>query len=542
MEHTVRMSATDHAVPDESSVKIASARTRRNLWIGAHAVAAGAVMLMACSSGEPSSNDAVDSGTLSTVADTVPGSSAVSTAATAVPSSTDSSEPPAIQGISFASEVMPILEASCASCHASGGPGAAHLVLDTAQDAKDNALYIASSTDIGHMPPWPAADGDLAFHGDRRLGEQQRLTMLEWFEEGAGLDVAPSTAILATERSVASIERDIVMTGAPYKGSTDNRDDYRCQIYDPGLESEQYLQGFGLEADRTEVVHHALLFRAQAATRNAFEGIDAADPTIGWECGGLVGSGSSTDSVQQILSWAPGQDPTILPSDTGLPMQAGDFFIAQIHYHYEPVWNSLAPDESAVVLDFASPDVLAAAGGPLDPIELTLYLGPAEIPCSSEQSGPLCDRDAAARALRGGGGIADGLMRLCGTTPQEYADMTDGVATATCDLPAFPGQIVSVWGHMHELGSAYRMVLNPGTPGETVLLDIPKWDFDWQLNYSPIDDVVLVPGDIIRVECTWDRAVAPHGAEPKYVMWAEGTEDEMCYSQIITRPVVQDES
>ena len=539
MEHTVRMSATDHAVPDESSVKIASARTRRNLWIGAHALAAGAVVLMACSSGEPSSTDAVDSGTLSTVADTVPGSS---TAATAVPSSTDSSEPPASQGISFATEVMPILEVSCASCHASGGPGAAHLVLDTAQDAKDNALYIASSTDIGYMPPWPAADGDLAFHGDRRLGEQQRLTMLEWFEEGAGLDVAPSTAIVATERSVVSIERDIVMTGAPYKGSTDNRDDYRCQIYDPGLESEQYLQGFGLEADRTEVVHHALLFRAQAATRDAFEGIDAADPTIGWECGGLVGSGSSTDSVQQILSWAPGQDPTILPSDTGLPMQAGDFFIAQIHYHYEPVWDSLAPDESAVVLDFASPDVLAAAGGSLDPIELTLYLGPAEIPCSSEQSGPLCDRDAAARALRGGGGIADGLMRLCGTTPQEYAGMTDGVATATCDLPAFPGQIVSVWGHMHELGSAYRMVLNPGTPGETVLLDIPKWDFDWQLNYSPIDDVVLVPGDIIRVECTWDRAVAPHGAEPKYVMWAEGTEDEMCYSQIITRPVVRDES
>jgi len=532
--HTVRMSPTDHAAFDESSVKIASAHTRRNLWIGAHALAAGAIVLMACSSGEPSSNDAVDSGTLSTVADTVPGSSAV---ATAVPSSTDNIESPAIQGISFATEVMPILEASCASCHSSGGPGAAHLVLDTAQDAKDNALYIASSTDIGYMPPWPAADGDLAFHDDRRLSEQQRKAVLGWFEEGAGLDVAPDTAIVATERSVVSIERDVVMTGAPYKGSTDNRDDYRCQIYDPGLESEQYLQGFGLEADRTEVVHHALLFRAQAATRDSFEGIDALDPAIGWECGGLVGSGSSTDSVQQILSWAPGQDPTILPSDTGLPMQAGDFFIAQIHYHYEPVWDSLAPDESAVVLDFASPDVLAAAGGSLDPIELTLYLGPAEIPCSSDQSGPLCDRDAAARALRGGGGIASGLMRLCGKTPQDFAGMTDGVATATCDLPATPGQIVSVWGHMHELGSAYRMVLNPGIPGEKVLLDIPKWDFDWQLNYSPIDDVVLVPGDIIRVECTWDRAVAPHGAEPKYVMWAEGTEDEMCYSQIVTRPV-----
>jgi len=299
--HTALMSPTDHAALDEPSVNSASAHTRRNLWIGAHALAAGAIVLMACSSGEPS-GDAADAGTLSTVADTVPGPSSVVTAA---PPSTDSSEP-LIQGISFSSEVMPILEASCASCHASGGPGAAHLVLDTAQNAKDNALYIASAADIGYMPPWPAADGGLAFHDDRRLSEQQRKAVLGWFEEGASLDVAPNTAIVATERSVASIERDIVMTGSPYKGSTENRDDYRCQIYDPGLESEQYLQGFGLEADRTEVVHHALLFRAQAATRDSFEGIDAADPAVGWECGGLVGSGSSTDSVQQILSWAPG--------------------------------------------------------------------------------------------------------------------------------------------------------------------------------------------------------------------------------------------
>jgi hypothetical protein len=243
--HTVLMSPTHHDALDEPSVNSASAsraHARRNLWIGAHALAAGAIVLMACSSGESNSEaDAgADTGEVWTSVDTVPGSSSV------VPSSTENSEPPVIQGVSFSDEVMPILEASCASCHASGGPGAAHLVLDTAQDAKDNAIYIASSADIGYMPPWPAADGDFAFHGDRRLTEQQRAAVLGWFEQGAGLDVAPGTAIVATERSVVTIERGTVMTGAPYKGSTANRDDYRCQIYDPGLESEQYLQGFGL--------------------------------------------------------------------------------------------------------------------------------------------------------------------------------------------------------------------------------------------------------------------------------------------------------
>ena len=47
--------------------------------------------------------------------------------------------------------------------------------------------------------------------------------------------------------------------------------------------------------------------------------------------------------------------------------------------------------------------------------------------------------------------------------------------------------MLAIFGHMHELGTTYRMTLNPGTPDEKVLLDIPKWDFGWQLNYEPAE-------------------------------------------------------
>jgi hypothetical protein len=88
---------------------------------------------------------------------------------------------------------------------------------------------------------------------------------------------------------------------------------------------------------------------------------------------------------------------------------------------------------------------------------------------------------------------------------------------------------------MHEIGSTYRMTLNPGTPDERVLLDIPKWDFDWQLNYAPQEQIVLKRGDVVRVECSWDRALVKPTARNRYVTWAEGTEDEMCFSTIVTR-------
>ena len=42
-------------------------------------------------------------------------------------------------------------------------------------------------------------------------------------------------------------------------------------------------------------------------------------------------------------------------------------------------------------------------------------------------------------------------------------------------------------------------------------------------------------GDTIRVECSWDRSLMPN-PEPRYVTWAEGTEDEMCYSAVTSRP------
>ncbi|MGA9278742.1 MAG: hypothetical protein WBV89_17445 [Ilumatobacter sp.] len=438
---------------------------------------------------------------------------------------------------------MPILESNCASCHTGDGPGVAHLRLDTAGEITDfDVEYMSAVVDVGYMPPWPADDGDVEFHGDRRLDDADRATMATWADEGGILDVDPATPIAATATSRNILDRDIVMTALPYKGQADaDKDDYRCQIYDPQITESGYVESFGIEPDRTEVVHHALLFHADASSRPAADQVDAASDDVGWSCSGLAGFGGPGD-VDQVMSWAPGQEPTELPDGVGIPVEPGDFFVVQIHYHYEPEWNDLPPDESSLVLDLADDAAIAAAGGAFDPLELTLYLGPAEIPCSAEETGPLCDREAARAQLieeQGpfAGFVGDGLMASCGVTAEDFASMTDGIASSSCDHPAAPGQIISVWGHEHEIGSSFTMTLNPDTPDERVLLDIPRWNFDWQLNYEPVEDIVLTADDVIRVECTWDRAKIPEDAEPRYIMWSEGTDDEMCYSQIITRPV-----
>ena len=88
---------------------------------------------------------------------------------------------------------------------------------------------------------------------------------------------------------------------------------------------------------------------------------------------------------------------------------------------------------------------------------------------------------------------------------------------------------------MHEFGDSYRMTLNPDTPEEKVLLDIPNWDFEWQLAYDLVEDIEITTDDTVRFECWWDRARL-HLPEPRYITWNEGTVDEMCFSAISVLP------
>src|SRR5207344_2431328 len=91
-------------------------------------------------------------------------------------------------------------------------------------------------------------------------------------------------------------------------------------------------------------------------------------------------------------------------------------------------------------------------------------------------------------------------------------------------------------GHMHLLGAAVRLELNPGTPNARVLLDIPRWNFHWQNAYTLAKPVEAKPGDVVRVTCRHDVSKRVHAAHtgaaipqtPRYILWGEGTTDEMC--------------
>jgi polyisoprenoid-binding protein YceI/mono/diheme cytochrome c family protein len=436
-------------------------------------------------------------------------------------------------GPSFAERVQPVLEANCASCHAPGEIGASMWELADAGDAAEVASGLAVVTGAGYMPPWPASDVGIEVRHPMRLSPDDIEAIADWADAGGQLDVPASTPVpppAVPDLPEPRADRVVRMAEA-YRVTPAEEDDYRCFILDPEVTEPTFLTGYTFDPDQLEVVHHAIVTRVRAAQVPEMVAKDGADDGPGWSC--LAGMGVSTG--ERIAGWVPGQRPVVYKAGDGFDLQPGDVLIAQIHYHYAP---DVPADRSGMTLqlDAATPDMTA--------LESRTLIGPVELPCPTGVEGPLCDRDAAIAdvAERFGPGapfIANGLHMACRSTPEQIAATFDGQrGTTTCDFRVRRGgDVIGMLGHMHEIGSSYRMTLHPDSDRETVLLDIPVWNFAWQLAYAPVEEVRVERDDVIRVSCTWDRSQR-HDEVPAWIVFAEGTQDEMCYTSLTVRPDV----
>ncbi|MEE9416249.1 MAG: YceI family protein [Acidimicrobiales bacterium] len=432
----------------------------------------------------------------------------------------------------FSSAVLPIVENKCASCHVEGGIGHSTLALETVGDVAGIADGIQLVTEGRYMPPWPASDQSLAFHGDWSLSDDEINTLANWSASGATIDVEPTQLLNPTATAIEPLELDqTVRQAEPYSGDPEVKDDYRCQIVDPQVTETTWVKGYNFEPEIDEV-HHVIVFLGNAEARDQADGFDGKDGKPGWTCYGLTNL--TQGEVDGFGGWVPGQRPRTYPDGIGIKLEAGDFFIVQTHFHYD---HEAPADQSPMLLDLAD-----ESDGELRAVHRDTYLTPVEIPCHvSDADLPACDRDVELKRITDEfGGLAPLIPRFvnngCGVSHKDYEHLTNGVASSVCDKQVgLDGTLFSVLAHMHELGSSYRMTLNPDTPAELVLLDIPTWSFEWQLTYEPVEDIRIKANDIIRFECAWDRSLQPTW-EPKYVIWAEGTQDEMCFSTVSVIP------
>lgn len=331
---------------------------------------------------------------------------------------------------------------------------------------------------------------------------------------------------------------------APYQptapaGATD---DYRCFVIDPQLREAAFVTGAQVLPDNPALVHHAILYRVEPGQAGAASAADAAAPGAGWTCFGGTGlpggdgPAGLLDGAPWVTAWAPGGPGERLTArGAGVRLAAGSKLVLQMHYNLA---HGAGVDRSGVRLR------LAPGTARLQPLHTMLLPAPVELPCAPGETGRLCDRRAAIVDVANRFGTAAeftiaGLQFLCGGNLAAPA----AGDTQSCNRRiARPATIRAVAGHMHLLGRSIRIELNPGTGRAQTLLDIRNWNFDDQGAIPLRKPVRIGPGDELRVTCRHDASLrsklpALQGQQPRYVVWGEGTSDEMCLGVVVvTRP------
>ncbi len=411
------------------------------------------------------------------------------------PSPSPSQPPGPAPDTTYYAHVLPLLERSCLGCHDTGGIGQPNF--GRPEDASTLASLIALTVESGRMPPFYADPDCNSYADDPRLDAAQIATLKRWAALGGPLG-DPATAVHAEVSPPVTIRSDKVLDAGEDFDSTlmAQSDNYRCFALDPELTADGKVTGYHVVPGNLAIVHHVLAYVVEPAQLAALQQLDDEDPGLGYEC--FAGGVGIQGAIQnQIGSFVPGLAAQKMPEGFALTIPAGSKIVMQVHY------NLLA----------------AATAGTMDRTQLHLELSDAP-GLKEAQILPMVRRNL---------DIAAGDANSVQT--QELPLSVTQIRSAT---------IYSLTGHMHMLGTSVRLEYERSDGSKICLLDIPRWDFNWQRDYRLAVPAVLDDRrGRLRITCTYDNSAANQpfvgGAQqaPRDVQWGESSLDEMCMTYML---------
>ena len=393
-------------------------------------------------------------------------------------------EPPV--GVTWHGEVRRILEVNCTVCHLPGGIGP--FALDTFEMAAATADAVAWAVASGAMPPWPPAGDCRDLEHQRVLTPLEIATLEAWAADGAP-EGDPASYIPPEDPPVSDLgPADLTIdAGAAYVANSAWDDDYRCLVLDAAVDEEIFIRAIDVEPDNGALVHHVLVHAIEPEDAARLIANDDASPGLGYTCFGGPAAGKS----QLIGAWVPGMLPLRFPEGSAIRVEKGGGLVMQVHYNLLGATGDPAPDRTKVTMwtlpDGQKPNQLVG-----------IY------------------------------GFANGGIVIPPGEPES-------VHTKRFAVP--PGAVViGQVPHMHLLGRSISADLVRADGTRECLINVPRWDFDWQQVYLFEKDQRLTTslGDELELTCVYDNTaenqplVDGEVRAPRLVTWGEGTLDEMC--------------
>jgi hypothetical protein len=408
--------------------------------------------------------------------------------------------------ITWYSNIKPIFDAHCNECHTEGG--IAPFELTSIEGVTAAANLIPGSIQSRRMPPFLAAPAKRPLQFDTSLSELQINSIIQWIAAGLPLGDSerPGDAINLPTSELSRVDRVLRMP-QPYTPSI-APDEYRCFVMEWADTEIAYITGFNILPGNLSMDHHAALFMIDASNAAVIDMADGADGQgIGYPCFGSAAPPGFEGMPNKLLgAWTPGGGGLNFPEGTGIRVDPGAKVILQMHYSV--LEAGLFSDQTGIELKLESSVTVNAGnlpwldiGWPSDPESMRIPAGASDVSfehVSDPTVSPLLG------AFAPGVNPSEGLI-LHGVLP-----------------------------HMHKLGQTFWLQIERADGSIERFFEIAQWDFDWQGYYVFKSPLTLLPGDQLRMHCSFNNRAQDQpfeGGQPRDpvdVMWGEGSADEMC--------------
>lgn len=160
--------------------------------------------------------------------------------------------------ISYTTDVAPILEAKCVTCHQPGSIGP--MALTSYEMVKGFSPMIREVIRTDRMPPWNASPHVGKFEDDKSLTKAEIKTLVHWIEAGAPRGEGPDPLALAKREAPEWPlgKPDLILEVPSYTIPASGVVDYqRPHIVNP-LKEGRWIKASTFKVDQRQAVHHFL--------------------------------------------------------------------------------------------------------------------------------------------------------------------------------------------------------------------------------------------------------------------------------------------
>lgn len=358
---------------------------------------------------------------------------------------------------SYQSEVRPILEKRCVGCHRAGEIGP--MPLGSYAEVRPWAKSIRQAVTKGTMPPWHAdAAKSVAFHNDRSLTAAERKTVQDWVDAGAP-EGKPGGATVSTARAGGWRlgKPDLIVRVPKMPIPASGTIQYTFLVTPTDLPEAKWMAAAEWKIDQRSVVHHINAF-----VRPKGSSYVADAPPGQFFVASKASRGArrpderEADRRELLLGYEPGYEPIPWGEGRAKLLPKGADIVFEMHYTAN---GKAVSDASELGIYFAKSA----------PRERVLTITPAD----------------SAFAIPPGDG----------NFPSSTA------ATLQRDLT-----LLSMQPHMHLRGKSYRITARYPDGRVENLIDVPKYDFNWQTTYFLAQPKSLPKGTVLECLAHFDNS------------------------------------